>query len=215
MMEYDDIEHLMDAAFADSKEAYRELVHYFAYDFGKIEKFAARSRDSLMERARNGNARAQSFVCALYLYGWGGVTQDNEQALKFARLSAGLGEPIGEVMLGIMYLYGSGVVKDPTRARYWLQMAVDKGNTVAFNHIGLIVEEGQGTKANLKEAFNYYRKSAEAKDPLGIYNLGRCYEKGIAVALNIPEAIRLYDIAARHIPIAVEALDRIKKTQKL
>jgi TPR repeat protein len=170
-----------------SQENYDALMNMFAYrrnELQGIDNFV----DDLTDRANSGNAIAQAFVATLYLNGFG-VPVNLSKALSYSRRSAGLGQPCGEVVLGIMYLYGYEISADPSRALYWFKMA----------------------RTNAKEAFNYYQKAANANNPVGIFNLGCCYEVGYGTKRNIGEAVRLYQLAAPNFPHAQKVLNTFKQ----
>jgi TPR repeat protein len=135
---------VLDSLCSGSTKSYEDLMDIFAYrpdDLSNKEHII----DELNARATSGNAIAQAFLSTLYLNGFG-IAVDRKKALALARRSAGLGEPSGEVRLGIMYLYGYEISADSSRALYWFQMARDKNYAPANNFLGYMYERGIGVK---------------------------------------------------------------------
>ena len=57
-----------------------------------------------------------------------GVPQDHEEAVRWYRLSAEQGSPVGQWKLGNMYESGSGVPQDSVTAHAWFSLAAARGN---------------------------------------------------------------------------------------
>ena len=57
-----------------------------------------------------------------------GVPQDHEEAVRWYRLSAEQGSPVGQWKLGNMYESGSGVPQDYVTAHAWFSLAAARGN---------------------------------------------------------------------------------------
>ena len=69
--------------------------------------------------ATQGDAQAQFSLGLIYAEG-NGVVQDRADAMKWYRLAAAAGEPIGTI--GRMYNEGLGVPRDPAEAATWYQL---------------------------------------------------------------------------------------------
>jgi TPR repeat protein len=60
-----------------------------------------------------------------------GVAVDNRKAAYWLRKAAEHGQPEGQMMLGTLYFYGTGVEKDYIKAYAWCDLAQDGGNADA------------------------------------------------------------------------------------
>jgi TPR repeat protein len=130
---------------------------------------------ALMLRAQKGNAAAMAILGNVYLKGWCDVSPDIPAAMSYAKRSASLGNPGGEVLLGLAYMEGfsGGVVRDYERAIYWFKRALEKGNSMAANNLGVMYEEGWGVKKEMNIALKYFRQAAEQNNSLAQKNLER------------------------------------------
>jgi TPR repeat protein len=158
--------------------------------------------------ANNGNGMCQAMLSVLYLYGIDTLPANFSKAIAYAKRSAGLGEPMGEVALGFAYLTGHGITKDEERALYWFKMAEAKNNPYVLNNIGWMYENGIAhLKSDRNIALRYYRASAEQDNSYGICNVGRCYELGIGVSQDYAAALSWYQKSAnKGNPLAQGAL---------
>ena len=88
-----------------------------------------------------------------------GVTQDESEAVKWYRKSAGQGNASAQCNLGVMYDYGKGIKQDFFEAIKWYRKAADQGNASAQFAIGLMYDRGRGFQRNYEEAAIWYRKA--------------------------------------------------------
>ena len=83
------------------------------------------------------------------IYGSGaGVTQDLAESVKWARVSAGLGNNLCQFVLGVAYLEGTGVEKDPAQAAIWFKRAADGGRVEAQIALANLYASGTGVSRN-------------------------------------------------------------------
>ena len=75
--------------------------------------------------AEQGNAEAQSILCAMYYKGQG-VPQDYQEALKWCWTAAEQGEDYAQSTLGGMYFFGQGVRKNDVQAHKWFNLAASR-----------------------------------------------------------------------------------------
>jgi len=67
---------------------------------------------------------------------------DKEDAVKWYRLSAEQGNPIGQMLLGAMYRDGEGVPQNIKTAIMWIRKAADQGYPSAMAEIGWCYRQG-------------------------------------------------------------------------
>jgi hypothetical protein len=90
----------------------------FGLDIGKLR-----------EKARQGDAKAQARMGAIYTLGEDGVTKDFKEAFKWWKLAAEQGYAEAQFQVGAHYLLdlGSGVPTDKKEALKWLKLSADQG----------------------------------------------------------------------------------------
>jgi len=79
--------------------------------------------------AEKGNAEAAASVASLYEYGLNGMTKDENEAAKWRKVAATLGDGNSQEALGEKYADGEGVPKDNVRAYVWLSLGLAKAQT--------------------------------------------------------------------------------------
>jgi hypothetical protein len=77
--------------------------------------------------AEQGNARAQTDLGRMYLYGRG-VPQDDVEAVRWFRLAADQGDFDGQYELALIYQAGRGVPQDYVEAYKWFSLAAARDN---------------------------------------------------------------------------------------
>ena len=114
-------------------------------DFEEYQRVALRGNgvtDWLQERsttrvgrweqaARAGYARGMVLLGECYEKGFGGVPQDEKQAVEWYRKAAEAGNALAMYNLGWMYAKGRGVPQDEKQAVEWLHKAAQAGHPLA------------------------------------------------------------------------------------
>lgn len=109
---------------APADAAFRQgLSAYNSGDFAKALKI-------WLPLAQAEDAAAQAGIGFMYHRGMG-VPVDNGTAAYWLRKAAEHGQPEGQMMLGTLYFYGTGVEKDYIKAYAWCDLAQDGGNADA------------------------------------------------------------------------------------
>ncbi len=90
--------------------------------------------------AEAGDARGQSGIGYLYLYGRG-VKQDITESVKWLHLSGNQGYAPAQLSLGFMYIKGRGVKADNVRAHMWFALAVKNGESRATQLLANLAEK--------------------------------------------------------------------------
>lgn len=130
-----------------------------SFNLGNFE----RAWQILKPLAEQGDARAQAYVGVMY-YGGYGASENDAEALRFARLSAQQGNPDGQVLLGALYVEGVGVDKNYKEAVRLYELAVQQGNTWGQISLAGMYEEGLGVPQNITEAVKLYKLAADKGD---------------------------------------------------
>jgi uncharacterized protein len=149
--------------------------------------------------------------------------KDYETAYKFALKHAE--EERGaksQFHLGWMYEMGQGVEQDYKEAFKWYHRSAVQGDFKGQLYLGKMYERGQGTPQDYKEAARLFRISAEQKYDKAQFKMGSIFEEGVVVSQNLKEAvkwyvlsaeqgfapakIKLYELAKKNLPQAVEFL---------
>jgi hypothetical protein len=86
--------------------------------------------------AAQGNANAQNSLGWMYHKGQG-VTQNNQEAVKWLKLSAVQGERNAQTNIGYMYLNGYGVTQNNQEALKWFRLAAAQGELYAIENLKL------------------------------------------------------------------------------
>lgn len=88
--------------------------------------------ESVLQRAKAGQAEAQCIAGLMYEKGRG-VLQDDREAVRWHRLAAEQGNAWAQASLGFMYETGRGVPQDWTLAYAWYTLAAARGDEDARN----------------------------------------------------------------------------------
>jgi len=91
--------------------------------------------------ARNGNAKAQTEIAAMYGNG-DYVKEDWSKAAYWYQKAADQEEPRAQVNLGLMYLGGMGVNKSNLKASYLINEAIKSGHPQVRQMKGLLTNLG-------------------------------------------------------------------------
>jgi uncharacterized protein len=92
------------------------------------------ARELWLPLAEQGEPKAQFFLGFMYDFGQG-VPEDNEEAVKWYQLAAGLGDSRAQLFTGFMYDFGQGVPEDDQKAIKWYQLASGQGFKQAKKNI--------------------------------------------------------------------------------
>ena len=114
--------------------------------------------------AKQGNAKAQSRLAAMYYMGLG-VTQDYAKALKWSRKAAEQGVAIAQTFVGVIYAEGRGVSQDYAEALKWYRKAAEQGNAKAQNNLGGMYGNGHGVTQDYVQAHMWYNLAVSKSPP--------------------------------------------------
>jgi TPR repeat protein len=92
-------------------------------------------------------------------YGSGGP-KDVKKAVKYLKLSAENGNPLGQCLYGFCLERGIGIAENKQEAVKYYRFSADQGNARGQFYYGASVEKGIGLAENKQEAVKYYRLGA-------------------------------------------------------
>ena len=128
--------------------------------------------------ARLGHVESQIKTAYNYRYGYGGMSKNEREALRWYQQASKSGNPKALHELGSLYLYGSREVKDPKRGLKLVRQAVKKGHAEAHVTLGSSYEGGfYGVKRNPREAEKLYRRAAESGNSTAMMSLAEMLYK--------------------------------------
>jgi serine/threonine protein kinase len=134
---------------------------------------------SVMQAARQGDARAQYQLGVFYQEGRGGLPRSQVTAASWFALAAAQGHAQAQSILGFLYQTGRGVPQSDAQAVRWLTRAASQGDAEAQARLGFLYATGQGgLQQNEPEAARLLSAAAQQGNPNGEYNLAVMYEKG-------------------------------------
>jgi hypothetical protein len=151
--------------------------------------------DSLLQKAKSGDAEAQYYIGRAY-YDGNGVKKDYNQAFRWFKTAAEQGNVNAQFYVGVYLANGYGLKRNYTQAVSWYKKAAMGGNRYAQNNLGWCYKYGKGVKQNYNEAFRWFKAAAKKGHLLAQSNLGWCYLYGMGVKENPKEAVRLFKMAA-------------------
>ena len=161
--------------------------------------------------AEQGNASAQYNLGVMYDNGQG-VSEDDEEAVKWYTLAAEQGNPQSQGNLGVMYEHGQGVPKDDKEAVKWYRLAAEQGHASAQYLLGMMYDDGDGVPEDDKEAMKWYRLASEQGHASAQYHLGLMYDDGDGVPEDDKEAMKWYKLAGEQ--GNVDAQKKVQEFQK-
>ena len=130
-----------------------------------------------MERAKAGDAAAQTLVAEIYARGLG-IKADQKQAAHWYGLAAEKDEHEAQFRYAAMLLQGIYVTKDTKKAEVLMQKAAEADNAMAqFNYGQMLMMRNPGLKG-LEEATPWFEKAADAGLADGEYAVSQILANG-------------------------------------
>lgn len=111
-------------------------------------------------RANDGDPSAQFVLGKIFDYGNGGVTQNQEVAVRWYLRAAEQGYPGAQFNLGNCYQLGEGVKEDKAQAVYWYRQAALQGDADSQYMLGLCYASGEGVTKSTPKAIEWLQKSS-------------------------------------------------------
>jgi len=154
-----------------------------------------RELETLLQSARNGDAKSQLQLAALHQNGER-VKKDEKEAVRWLMEAANQGDSSAQNQMGMRHEEGKGVEKDPKKAFFWYEKGATQGDSYAQYNLGLCYAHGKGVPKNEIEAAKWFAASAEQGDARGQYCLGISYGDGSGVPKNEKKAVEWFLKAA-------------------
>ncbi|OAD19594.1 Sel1 domain protein repeat-containing protein [Candidatus Thiomargarita nelsonii] len=162
--------------------------------------------DRYHQAAEQGYANAQNNLGVMYEKGEG-VTQNDQEAVKWYRKAALQGIATSQYNLALMYEKGKGVTQNKQEAVKWYRKAAKQGHAKAQYKLKVMsnahpknanVQDKyeNGTQNEQQKVINWYHKRAEQGDAEAQYILGLMYDKGYEITENDQEAVKWFRKAA-------------------
>ena len=152
--------------------------------------------ESVLARAKSGEAQAQYEIARLYHTG-DGIPKSLTKARKWYRKAAKQGRLDAQIALGqfnmVKYPYGRNYETQP-EAYYWLSLAAEKNNKVAQYELGVLFDTyfHNGYGGFKDEARQMYEESAAQGYEPALLALGQIYENGDGVDVDYNQARHYY-----------------------
>jgi TonB family protein len=118
--------------------------------------------------------------------------KDVTGAFQSMQRAANMDYPPAEVVLGLLYLDGTGTAADATKAAELFDRAAAQGNPQGEYEFGRLYETGNGIKANRTEALRLYLKAAEKSLPEAQCAAGMLLERGDGAPRDVARAVKWY-----------------------
>jgi hypothetical protein len=144
--------------------------------------------------AEQGDANEQVNLGVAYFAGQG-VVRNDQEGVKWLRLSAAQGNSLAQSNLGTSYAEGRGVPQDYQEALKWYRLSAAQGNYIAQSNLGMHYEYGEGVPQDYVQAMTWYRKAADQGDTDAQTRLGTMYAFGHGVPQDYVQALMWYLIA--------------------
>ena len=109
--------------------------------------------------ARNGHARSQAAIGALYEYGRG-VPRDDVEAAEWYEKAAVQNLSEAQYRLGVFYENGWGVTQDATLAAKWYERAAKLDHPFAQHDLAFMYFEGDGVPKDGIQAYKWLKIAA-------------------------------------------------------
>ncbi|MEZ5759215.1 MAG: tetratricopeptide repeat protein [Emcibacteraceae bacterium] len=158
-----------------------------AYQAEKDGDFKTAYAEYLKE-AEAGNTQAMVMIGLYYAQGQV-VERDEKKSNEWMEKAAKLGDPGGELNMGIAYKIGiGGLKKDDKKAFEWFQSAAEKGLAQAEYETAVAYQYGVGVPRDFNKAREWYLKAAEQNHAAAQNNLAGIYGDGQGVPKNAETA---------------------------
>jgi TPR repeat protein len=121
-----------------------------------------------------------------------GVDKNEDEAIKYFKLSAEQGDPSGS------YNYARGLEKaqDVKQAFAYFEKAASNGVVQAMLAVAMMYYQGKGVEKSHQKAVEFAKKAIENGSSDGHVALGFFYEQGIEGLKKLDESIKEFSIAA-------------------
>jgi AcrR family transcriptional regulator len=109
---------------------------------------------------------------------------------------ANAGDAKAELIVGLKYLHGEGVVVSIPEAAKWIRRAAEQHEPIAQYWLATLFEHGDGMAADAAEAVRWYEAAAGQGNRKAMHALGLAYAEGRGAQKDMSEAARWFAKAA-------------------
>lgn len=168
---------------AYAEQRYEEAVEFFqkAAEHGHEE---AKIKYKNTSAEINSNKGKKAFVEHRYT-----------EAVEYLRKAADLGDSDAQVLLGLCYFNGEGIIKNSDEAVIWFRKAAEQNNSQAQYRLGLCYLVGIGVNPREEEGLYWLQKAAEQRNLESQIALGDFYYNKGKTLENYSEALKWYQKA--------------------
>jgi len=161
------------------------------------------------ELAKSGSANAEYFISEMYRDG-NGVSQDNEEAVRWLRLSAIHGCTKAMASYGAVNADGKLIPQNLDEALIWIRKAAINGEPTAQLNLGwAYMSDYLKLPPNYALAMEWNLKAANNGEGEAASNVGLLYENGWGVPVSYSEAIKWYHKALDQEPTSWQSWYRL------
>jgi TPR repeat protein len=124
-----------------------------------------RNLRDIIQKAENGDVKAQAEIGYSYQYG-DGISRDAKEALKWNLKAANQGNAMAQHNVAVMYDEGTDIPQNKTEAVKWYQKAADQGHPRAQLNLGVMYWKGDGVTKDIKRGWtllNQARVASQSK----------------------------------------------------
>ena len=113
--------------------------------------------------------------------------------LQSWRTQAAQGDAKAQLLIGLLYANGDGVLQDYVKAGQWWEKAAAQGNAEAQNNLGSLFDQGHGVPQDYAKARQWYEKAAAQGNAEGQFSLGFAYALGQGTPQDYVQAAKWYE----------------------
>ena len=124
------------------------------------------------------------------------LSAPSETSYKQVAVRAAQGDADAELLMGLRYADGGGVVKNEKEAARWFERAARRGQAEAQYRYGLALLEGRGVVQDYKAAFHWIEQPAKRGYSAAQYALGELYRYGTGTPVDKAQAYLWFNLAA-------------------
>ena len=138
------------------------------------------------------------------------ASPSSETGYSQVAVRAAGGDAEAELLMGLRYAEGNGVIKNEKEAARWFEKAARHGQSEAQYRYGLALLEGRGVVQNYKAAFHWIAQPAKRGHSYAQFSLGELYRYGTGTAVDKAQAYLWFNLAAAQgVDKAVKARDNL------
>lgn len=147
------------------------------------------------------------FCFQMYLEGSRRIERNYGRAMKYFKMAADNGNPVGQSGMGIMYFLGHGVPKDYKMAAKYFTQAASQGWVDGQIYMGIMHLNGYGIPRDPKMAIKYFTLASQSGHILGYYHLAEMHATGTGTLRSCTTAVELFKSVCEKGPWGVAMME--------